>query len=860
MEGHDIRTLEGMPDDLRRTIGEAFVLEGGVQCGFCIPGIVVRAASLIEHGKTGDRETIAKALDGHICRCTGYGRIIDAIQTAGEAYRTGGELPKEPRRHDYFGEQFGLKRNSAIAGGQHDGDGIGRSVPRQGGVEQTLGQKPFVDDLRMPGMLHGAMVLTEHPRAKILKIDTAEAEQMPGIVRVFTARDVTGFRGVGLTDPDQPLFVAEGEVTCCVADFLAMVVADTQFHARQAAQKVTVDYEVYEPITDPFEAMKPGSPLVHSDQTFAPRPSNTLEPVTAFARGDVDAALRTAAHVIEHTWQTQPVEIAFLEPEACLVVPREQGVTVFTESQGSPHDQQQLARVLGLERTDVDVSLLASGGAFGAKEELSIQAHTALAARTLGRPVKTVLTRTQSTQHHVKRHPMTVTLTVGADAGGRLLAVRSRIVADAGGYHTTSAKCALRAACHTCGPYRVPNVDVDARAVYTNNPNSGAMRGFGSNQAQFAMEGAMDLLAERVGVDGWEIRYRNVLDPGDPFATGQIMRESVRGMKASLEAVRDLYRSARYKGVACGIKSTGLGNGTIEGGYITIRVVEGPRIEILNGYTEMGQGVFTATMQAVAEETGLPIDIMRVTWDPELGAKCGETWASRGTTLSCAAAREAARKLAVDLQVRLKPDTTYQDTTDTAYPDATYREALAQLVGREYDGEYVCAFTTRPGTPEAALNPTTHLTFSYATQVVILDEAGKLARVVAAHDVGRAINPRLCAEQMEGGVHMGLGYALSEHFPSPGGVPATLGLRALGIVPAKHMPRVDVILIEVPDEIGGYGAKGVGEIGCVATAPAVAAALHSYDGVRRFRLPMDDAPAATPLVPKSRRGAVPELV
>jgi xanthine dehydrogenase molybdenum-binding subunit len=181
-------------------------------------------------------------------------------------------------------------------------------------------------------------------------------------------------------------------------------------------------------------------------------------------------------------------------------------------------------------------------------------------------------------------------------------------------------------------------------------------------------------------------------------------------------------------------------------------------------------------------------------------------------------------------------------------------------VGREYDGEYVCAFTTRPGTPEAALNPTTHLTFSYATQVVILDEAGKLARVVAAHDVGRAINPRLCAEQMEGGVHMGLGYALSEHFPSPGGVPATLGLRALGIVPAKHMPRVDVILIEVPDEIGGYGAKGVGEIGCVATAPAVAAALHSYDGVRRFRLPMDDAPAATPLVPKSRRGAVPELV
>jgi xanthine dehydrogenase molybdenum-binding subunit len=866
--GHDIRTLEGIPEDLRRTIAEAFVLEGGVQCGFCIPGIVVRAASLIEHGKSGDRDTIARALDGHLCRCTGYGRIIDAIQTAGEAYRHGGELPKEPRRSDYFGEQFGLARTPALVpgNGTGHGHGIGRSVPRQGGLEQTLGQKPFVDDMRVPGMLHGAMVLTEYPRARILTIDASDAETMPGVVRVFTAKDVPGFRGTGLNDPDQPVFVAEGEVTCCVADFLAMVVADTQFHARQAAAKVKVHYEVYEPVTDPFEAMKPGAPLVHADQTFAPRASNTLQPVTAFHRGDVDAALKTAAHVIEHVWQTQSVEIAFLEPEACLVVPRERGVFVFTDSQGSLYDQQQIARVLGLEPADVEIALVASGGAFGAKEELSIQAQTALAARTLGRPVKTVLTREQSTQHHVKRHPMRVTLTVGADAGGRLLAVRSRIVADAGGYHTTSAKCVLRAACHACGPYRVPNVDVEAKAVYTNNPNSGAMRGFGSNQAQFAMEGAMDLLAERVGVDGWEIRYRNALDPGDPFATGQIMRESVRGMKASLEAVRDVYRSAKYKGIACGIKSTGLGNGTLEGGYIKIRVVDGPRLEVLNGYTEMGQGVFTATMQAVAEETGLPTDLMSVRWDAELGRKCGETWASRGTTLSCAAAREAARKLAADLEhaVRLKPDPTYEKgkpdpTYEKGKPDATYESALAGLVGREYDGEYVCAFTTRPGTPEAVLNPTTHLTFSYATQVVTLDDTGKLARVVAAHDVGRAINPRLCAEQMEGGVHMGLGYALTEDFPTVNGVPESLALRHLGIVPAKYMPKVDIILIEVPDEVGGYGAKGVGEIGCVATAPAVAAALHSYDGIRRFRLPMDDAPAAAPLVPKSRR-ALPELV
>jgi xanthine dehydrogenase molybdenum-binding subunit len=849
IDGHDVVTLEGLPEETRRLMGDAFVLEGGVQCGFCIPGIVVRASTLVDKGKTGDRTAIAKALDGHLCRCTGYGRIIDAIQTAGEAAVNGGRITRtEPRRHSFFGEEFGLRRNPAFSNGNGKAQGIGHSIPRQGGAAQTLGDKPFVDDMRVPGMLHGAMVLTEHPRARVIKIHMDEAAGMPGVVRVLTAADVPGFRGTGLNDPDQPVFVAEGEITCCVADFLAMVVADTPFHARQAARKVRVEYEVLEPLTDPFEAMKPGAPLVHPSDTFSPRASNILQPITAFSRGDVDAALARATHVIETTFRTQPVDIAFLEPEACLVTPQGNGVKVYTQSQGSVYDHQQIAKVLKLDPADVEIALCASGGAFGAKEELSIQGQTALAAHLLGRPVKTVLTRAESSQHHVKRHAMTLSLTVGADADGYLLALRSRIVADAGGYHTTSAKCALRAACHSCGVYRVPNVDVEAKAVYTNNPNAGAMRGFGSNQAQFAMEGVMDMLAEKVGVDGWDIRERNILNPGDKLGTGQIMRDSVRGIRETLHAVKDVYKRAKHKGIGCGIKSTGLGNGTIEGGYIVIRVVEGPRLEILNGYTEMGQGVYTATMQAVCEETALPPEIMTVKWDKELGEKCGETWASRGTTLSCAAAQHAARKLAAELD---SLPLTREPIGRTADPAIRVRQ-LEQLVGQEYRGEYVCNFTTRPGTPESILNPTTHLTFSYAAQVVILDEHGKLRRVVVANDVGRAINPRLCAEQMEGGVHMGLGYALSEDFPSTGGVPDALGLRDMGIVLAKSMPDVDVILIEVPDEVGGYGAKGVGEIGCVATAGAVAGALHSYDGIRRVSLPMSDAPAAAALLPKTR--------
>jgi xanthine dehydrogenase molybdenum-binding subunit len=830
MAGHDIRTVEGLPERTRRIISEAFVLEGGVQCGFCIPGIVVRAAYLIEQGKTHDREAIKKALDGHICRCTGYGRIIDAIQTAGEAINNGGELPSEPRRHSFFGEEFGLHRNPQFEFLSAKGHGIGESHARVGGAAQVLGERPYIDDMNVPGMLHGAMVLSEHPRAKVLAVDTEDAARGTGVVRIFTARDVPGERGTGIAVPDLPMFVAVGEVTCCVGDFVAMVVADTQFHAREAARKIKVRYEVLEPITDPFKALAPDAPRVHSDDTFRPAP-NVIEVPTKFGRGDVEAAFAGAAHVIEATFKTQAVEIAFLEPESCLAYPQDNGIKVHSESQGSQFDQKTIARALNLPEADVEIALAASGGAFGAKEELSIQAQTAMAAYLLGRPVKTTLTREQSTQHHVKRHPMTITLKVGADGDGHLLAVRSRIVGDAGGYAGTSGKCLLRAGCHSCGPYNVPNVDVESKAVYTNNPTSGAMRGFGTNQAHFAIEGVMDILAERIGVDGWEIRSRNILKPGDRFATGQVMRESVRGLRESLDAVKDIYRNAKFAGVSCGIKSTGIGNGTTEEGRVIVRVVDAGHVEILNGYTEMGQGLYTATMQAVCEETGLPDTIMSVRWDKELGAICGETWASRATTLSCAAAQKAAHSLAEDLQTA----------------------SLGDLAGREYTGSVVYSFTTRPGTPEAQKDPTTHFTFSYATQVVILDEDGRLARVVAAHDVGRAINPRLCAEQMEGGVHMGLGYALSENFTSTNGRPDSLKMRDFGLVPAKQMPDVDIILIEVPDEVGGYGAKGVGEIGCVATASAVASALHSYDGKRRFSLPMDDAKAAAPMLPKSRR-------
>lgn len=822
-----VTTLEGVSAETRDLLAKAFLREGGLQCGFCTPGIVVRAASMLEHGKAGTRDEIEKALSGHLCRCTGFTRIVDAIQTAGEVWESG-EWPNgdEPRNPWFFGEQFGLERTTEAKPG-----GIGSSSPRYQGKDHALGDKPYVADMSIPGMLHGAVVLSAHARARFLAMDESTTEVADGVVRILTAADVPGARSVGLIRPDWPVFVAVGEITRCVGDVLALVLADTQYHARRAAETLgaSVEYEVLEPVTDPVAALEPDAPHVHEG-------GNLLD-TCAFSRGDVDAALASAAHVVQETFVTQRIEHAFLEPEACLAVPDATAgngsgpsLKIYTQGQGVHEDQEQIASVLGIEPGALDVELVANGGAFGGKEDLSIQAHTALAAMLTGRPVQTVLTREQSLRIHPKRHPITLHYTVGADAEGRLTAVRARIIGDTGAYASVGMKVLERAAGHSCGPYRVPAVDIEAKTVYTNNPPCGAMRGFGANQASFGIEGVMDILAEKVGVDGYDIRDRNIMESGDRFATGQRMTGSC-GIRQTLEAVRDIYKSSPRAGIGCGIKNTGIGNGMDDSGRILLRVLEGGRIEILTGYTEMGQGMNTILLQVVTEESGVDPGIMTVRTASDPRVLCGMTTASRATALLTAAGRIAALKLAGDLE----------------------SAELDELAGREYYGEYVCDFTTKPD--EQTDDPITHMTFSYATQVVILDAEGRLDRVVAAHDVGRAINPLQCAGQIEGSVHMGLGYALSEDFPCTDGRPDSLLLRDLGILKAKETPRIDVILIEVPDEVGGYGSKGVGEIGLVPTAGAVAGALYAFDGVRRFSLPMSDAPAAAPSVPKSRRVA-----
>jgi xanthine dehydrogenase molybdenum-binding subunit len=418
-----------------------------------------------------------------------------------------------------------------------------------------------------------------------------------------------------------------------------------------------------------------------------------------------------------------------------------------------------------------------------------------------------------------------MTYTVGCDAEGRLTGVRARIVGDTGAYASVGDKVLERAAGHACGPYRVQAVDVEATAVYTNNPPCGAMRGFGVNQVAFAIDGMLDRLAEHVGVDAWEIRWRNALEVGDRFGTGQVLGEGV-GIKACLEAVRDVYRGARHAGIGCGVKNTGIGNGLTERGRAILRPEADGTVTLFHSWTEMGQGVNTVLLQVVCEELGLTAERVHVLVDTIRELDTGQTTASRSTVLGGRAVQAAATRLKAEL----------------------HGGRLEDLAGREFLGEVVVDWTDRPGTDVE--DPVTHFAYGWAVQVVILDEDGRIERVVAAHDVGRAINPTLLEGQIEGAVHMGLGFGLTEEYEVQDGVPTTTTLKSLGIVPAPRMPEVETILVEVPQPEGPFGAKGVGEIGLVPTAAACACALHAFDGRWRTRLPMRDSPAARWLNPR----------
>ena len=784
IEGVSVTTTEGLGEYRQNVFANAFVEKGGVQCGFCIPGIVMQANNLIHHNPEPSREDIEKALHPHLCRCTGYKKIVDAIEYAAEAIRKEEEIP------------------SPTSDGK-----VGSRQPKYQAQKLVLGQHDYVDDIQLAGMRFGALKFSDHPRAKVLKIDTSAAEAHKGVLRIITAKDVPGNRHIGLIKQDWLVMIDEGEVTRYVGDVLACVVAETDAIAREAVSLINVEYEVYEPIIDAHAAIKPETPTVH------PEMSSNILSVSKTSRGDVEAAKAQSAYIVQGVYQTQMIEHGFMEPEACIAYPKDDGVEVLSQGQGVFEDRVQIAKLLGLPQPSVRVLLVSNGGAFGGKEDLSVQGHAAIAAYLMQEPVKVRLTRDESIIMHPKRHPIWMDYTIGCDATGKLTFCKGRFVGDSGAYASVGMKVLERSAGHATGAYTFPVTDIESTAVYTNNLPCGAMRGFGVNQTAFALESLIDELCEQAGFDRWQFRYDNALTDGSMTATGQVI-ESGAGVRATLEAVKDEFYNAKYAGIACGIKNTGIGNGMPDSSKVTLTVVAPDKVIIDHGWTEMGQGVHTVAIQVLATETGLSPDVMDVRVDTNSEMVTGMTTASRATSLIGNAIIDAAKYFNADLE----------------------KHSLAELVGKQYVGEWVVDWTTKPGYPTEKIY--THYSYSYATQLVILDEDGQVEKIIAAHDAGKIFNPTLFEGQLEGSIHMGLGYAISENLELEGGRPKSTMLRKVGILRAKEMPQMEVIGVEVPDPYGPYGAKGVGEIGLVPTAGAVANALYQYDGVRRHELPM----------------------
>lgn len=782
VEGSHVTTTEGLGEYRQDVFANAFVQQGGVQCGFCIPGIVMQANNLINKNSEPSRDDIEQALTPHLCRCTGYKKIVDSIECAAEAIRKEEEIPVPT------------------------GDGkVGSRHPKYGARDLVLGQHRYVDDIQLAGMRYGALKFSDHPRAKVLKIDTSAAEAHDGVLRIFTAADIPGDRYIGLIKQDWPMMIAEGETTNYVGDVLACVVAETEKIAREAMALIEVEYDVFEPITDIHEAIKADSPSVHDG-------GNVLSK-TVTSRGDLDDAKAKSKYTAHGVYQTQMIEHGFMEPEACIAYPREEGVEILSQGQGVFEDRKQIMKILGLPQEQVRVILVPNGGGFGGKEDLSVQGHAALVAYLMKEPVKVRLTRDESIAMHPKRHPIWMEYTIGCDENGKLTFCEGRFVGDTGAYASVGMKVLERSAGHATGAYNFPVTDIESTAVYTNNLPCGAMRGFGVNQTAFALESCIDDLCEQGSFDRWQFRYDNALSDGDMTATGQVI-EGGAGVKATLEAVKDEFYNAKFAGIACGIKNTGIGNGMPDSSSVRITIEAPDRVVVDHGWTEMGQGVHTMAVQVLSTETGINPDHIVVRVDTEAEQVTGMTTASRATSLIGNAIIDASKALAEDLKT----------------------QEIADLEGKVYEGEWVVDWTTKPGAMTDKVY--THYSYSYATQLVILDENGQVQKITAAHDAGKIFNPTLFEGQLEGSVHMGLGYAISEELVMQEGRPKSTMLRKCGILRAKEMPEMEIIGVEVADPYGPYGAKGVGEIGLVPTAGAVANALYQFDGVRRTELPM----------------------
>lgn len=784
-EGRQVLTVEGLSQREKDIYEYAFSKVGAVQCGFCIQGMVISAKSLLDVTLSPTKADVKKAIRGNLCRCTGYKKIIEAILLAAACFRGEAEpVLSIPEGH------------------------VGEAGIRPDAKDKILGTGKFAGDLKADGMVYGSALRSAFPRALVKSIHIEKAKQHPDTVLIVLAEDVPGDRVIGHLTQDWPALIAAGEETRYYGDAIALVASRKKESLQEIKDLIEVEYEERKPVFDPEEAMQEGMHQIHE--------SGNVYRVEKIQRGDVSQTLSECAYVVTNTYQTPHQEHAFLEPESALAIPDGDNLTVYTGGQSVYDEHREIKKLLGLSSDQLRIISAYVGGGFGGKEDMSVQHHAALLAWLAKKPVQVTLTRAESLLVHPKRHPMKMEMTTGCDKEGRLKAMRLRLIADTGAYASLGGPVLQRACTHAAGPYNYQCIDIIGTSVYTNNVPSGAFRGFGVTQTMFATECNINQLAEMAGLDPFEIRYLNALRPGQVLPNGQIA-DAGTGIVETLEAVRDVYY-ANYDraGIACAIKNAGVGVGIPDTGRVRLKIVDG-MVSLRTSAACMGQGI-ASTMRAICcEASGLPASKVDVAGpDTAITPDSGTSTASRQTVITGETVRRVSLKLKEDLK----------------------NHTLEALEGKEYYEEFV-GVTDPMGTDKP--NPVSHLAYGYATQVVILGEDGKVERVVAAHDVGRAVNPLNVEGQIEGGVVMGLGYGLTESLRMKDGKP-NAGYGTLGLWRATDIPEVDTILIEKNQAELAFGAKGVGEIPLIPTSPAAQAAYYKRDGIFRKSLPLAHTP------------------
>ncbi|MDK2807428.1 MAG: aldehyde oxidoreductase [Clostridiales bacterium] len=783
--GKEIQTVEGLSEKEKEVFVYAFGEVGAVQCGFCIPGMVMCGKALIDTNPNPSRPEVAYAIRNNICRCTGYKKIIDGILLAAKMLR----------------EDLGIEQNEEHVK-------VGSNMHRIDVEGKVLGTGEYVDDIEIEGMIYASSVRSKYPRAIVKAIDTKRAKALPGVVGVFTAEDIPGKNKVGHLKQDWNTMIAVGGTTHYLGDNICIVAATTPEILEEAKKLVEVEYEELEPVTDPFEALKEGAPLVHKE--------GNLLAHEHLVKGNAEEAIQKSKYKVTKTYVTPWTEHAFLEPECAIAMPFEDGVYIYSTDQGTYDTRHETSILLGLPVEKVIVENKLVGGGFGGKEDVTVQHLAGLIAYLTKQTVKVKLTRAESLIVHPKRHPMTMEFTTACDENGYLTGMKAVVVSDTGAYASLGGPVLQRACTHAAGPYNYQNIDIDGKAVYTNNPPAGAFRGFGVTQTCFATECNLNLLAEMVGISPWEIRYRNAIRPGQVLPNAQIA-DKATGLVETLEAVKDVFEQNKYVGIACAMKNAGVGVGIPDTGRVRLIVRDG-KVHIHSGASCIGQGVGTVLVQIVCETTGIGYEkIVYHASDTKIAPDSGTTSGSRQTLVTGEAGRRAASLLKEALQGKTL-------------------EALEN--GSEFYGEYL-AKTDRMGAEKE--HPVSHVAYGYATQVCVLNEDGTIQKIVAAHDVGKAVNPISVEGQIEGGVVMSLGYALTEKYPLLKGVP-TAKYGTLGLLRANKVPDVESLIIEKPGVDVAYGAIGIGEITSIPTAPAVQGAYYAYDREFRTSLPLSNTP------------------